>query len=161
ALSHLKNVYLLQENFFEFDNFIIAGTTLWPYISNKFFSGNKCMLSNGFIRYNNKLWIEPKITNPISLRQKQWLENIILGNPHKAKIIITHFLPSQKCMDPKLKFSLTSKSLYSNCDNLLDHTDVWCCGKRVIHKKISGCHIYMNACGYLWENTDYKKDFVF
>ena len=162
-LAHLENVFIFQEKVLIVGDILIAGTTLWSYISKKSYTNRQvCMLPNNFIRCNNKLWINPEHTNKIHLKQKQWLTNIINGYPNKKKIIITHHMPSFLCLDPKNKYDLNSKYNFSNCDSLMEKCDIWCCGKRTISKKINGCTIHMNACGYLWENNNsYRKNYTF
>ena len=161
SLSHLKNIFVLQNDFIVFDDFLIAGVTLWSYVSKKIVNRHTCLLPNDFIRCNNQLLINPKRTNKIHLKQRQWLTNILKGFPTKRKMIITHHMPSFKCLGPKQKFDLTNKYLFSNCDDLLNYCHIWCCGKRSMTKRINRCAIYMNSCGYLWENTNYQKNYTF
>ena len=77
---------------------------------------------------------------------------------------MTHYLPSKLCITDKYKYNILNKFYYSNCDDLVKKAKIWCAGHthdghHIVN--IDKTPICMNPLGYLWEHTDYKKDFVF
>jgi len=163
-LDHLKNVRILQNEFINIGNVVIIGNTLWSYLSKKDMSGDICMLANtDFIRFRNKLRLKSSITNKIHLEHKKYLTDILDGFEEHKKLVITHFLPSKKCIDQKYKFDTFNKSYYSNCDHIVEKADVWCAGHthKFMIKNINGVPIYINPVGYLWEESNYKKNLTF
>jgi len=163
-LSHLDNIHIIQNDFIKINNIVIIGSTLWSYISKKDMVGDICRLTNtDFINFKNRLWIDPTITNKIHLKYKKYVDDLLFGFENYKKLVVTHFLPSFKCIPQKLKYDPLNKSYYSNCDHIVEKADVWCAGhsfKHAIHN-IKGTPVYINPMGYLWKNNNYKKDFIF
>jgi len=163
-LKHLPNVKILLNDFYKMGNVVILGFTLWSYISKRDLIGDICYFSDtNFIKYRNKLLINPKITNCIHLKHKQHLQNLLLGFENYKIIVVTHYLPSLKCIHAKYKYDTFNKAYYSHCDTLIPLADVWCAGHihNYTNKKISDVPIYVNPVGYQSEYSNYKKDFTF
>lgn len=163
-LEHLKNVHIIQNDFKQIGDIVIIGSTLWSYLSKKDFTGNICRLTDTkFIKYRNKLWIDPTITNKLHLQYKQRINDLLSSFDDKKKLVITHFLPSFKCVQPKYKYDKLNKAYYSNCDELVKKADIWCCGhsNKFTKKIIENTPVFINPVGYLWEDTNYRRDFTF
>jgi len=163
-LGEFENIYILQKKALIFDDIVIMGSTLWSYISKKdILSPIKLLADTSFVIYQNKLMFHPKITNQIHLDHKEWLKQTIGDFKGKKIIVVTHYLPSKKCIHPKFKYNTTNKLYYSNCDNLIKEVDIWCAGHTHVGmiKKIGKTKVFINPCGLLFENNNYKKDFTF
>jgi len=162
-LKHLQNVHILQNNFIDLSGVVVIGCTLWSYLSKKDMVGDICILPNDFIKFRNKLRLKSSITNNIHLEHKKYLTDILEGFEEHKKLVITHFLPSKKCIDPKFKFDTFNKSYYSNCDDIVEKADIWCAGHthKFMIKNINGTPVYINPVGYLWEESNYKKNLTF
>ena len=163
-LNHLDNVHIIQDSFIKFDNIVIIGSTLWSYISKKDMIGDICYLTDtNFIKFKNRLWVAPRITNKIHLKYKKNIDDLLSAFEGYKKLVVTHFLPSFKCIPQKLKYDSLNKSYYSNCDDIVKKADVWCAGHSFKHmtQNIDETPVYVNPVGYLWQNSNYKKDFVF
>jgi len=163
-LKHLKNVQILQNEYIKIGNIVIIGCTLWTYLSKPDMVGDICLLSNtDFIRFRNKLRLKTSITNKVHLQQKKYLSEILKGFEGYKKLVITHHLPSKICIDSKFKYDTFIKSYYSNCDDLVKEADVWCAGHthKFTIRNIEGVPIYINPVGYLWEESNYKKNLTF
>ncbi len=121
------------------------------------------MLTDDFIKFRNKIRLKPSITNKVHLEHKKYLTDILDGFEEHKKLVITHYLPSKKCIAPKFKFDTFNKSYYSNCDDIVAKADVWCAGHshKFMIKNINGVPVYINPVGYLWEETNYKKNLTF
>jgi len=164
-LSHLSNIIVLQKKFKNLgSNIVIIGATLWSYLSQKdMIEPMKLLTETNFILYKKKLMLHPNITNDVHLKHKQWLNDTLDSLKGKRIIVVTHYLPSKRCIARKYKYDTFIKSYYSNCDHLVKKATIWCAGHTHIPmKKILGkVPVYINSCGYLWETNHYKKDFVF
>lgn len=161
-LKEFDNVHLLQNDYIIIGGVVIIGATLWSYISKKDLVGNIMLPDQYFIKHNKQIQINPNITNKIHLTHKNWLKDILFTFEEYPKIVITHHLPSFKCLEKKIKFETFSKLYYSNCDRLIEKADIWCAGYSDVFskKKIEGVPVYINPFGFLWDKTSYKKEFT-
>lgn len=140
-LIPFKNVHILQKSYIIIDNVVILGCTLWSYLSKKDLVGDISHLTNtAFIRYRNRILINPKITNKIHFSQKQWLQDKISQFSHKKVIVVTHYLPTIHALDHQFHFF--RKAYYSNCDEMVKDVSVWCAG-----------HIHSQKNNSYWRDT--------
>ena len=166
-LNNFNNVYLLQKDFIELGNkIIIMGATLWTYLSKKdiFKPVGTCLLPNtDYILYNDHIMLHPKLTNKTHLTHKRWLEYMLECFQKKKIIVITHHLPSKKCLNSKYEFNIMNKTFYSNSEKILERATVWCAGRTHIgvNKEIQGTLVCANPLGYLWEKNNYCNSFTF
>ena len=165
-LKKYKNIHFLQKNFIEFKNFIIGGTTLWCKTDKDPINNpNSKMLNNeNFMIFKNKyIPIISKIKK-INKEQTDWLNVFINTSSIKNKtlIIITHYLPSIKCINDKFKNNSSNEFYYTPCDHLFQYVDYWIAGHT--HEKISfkdqNCHIIINPVGTPDEDNIYDKKLV-
>ena len=165
-LDGFSNITVLQKDFyiFEEENVVIVGATLWTYLSQKnMIAPIKYLPETDFISYRNKIMFHPKITNKIHFEHKKRIDYMLTCFEEKKTIVVSHHLPSKRCIEKKYKYDIFSKLYYSNCDELVKRATVWCAGHthQPMIRKIDGVPIYINPYGYLWEHNSYKKDFVF
>ena len=164
-LEGIENIIILQKDFKELeDDIIIIGATLWSYLSRKdIFAPIKYLSETNFISVENKIMLHPNITNKVHLEHKKWIEYMLSCFESKKIIVVTHYLPSKRCINKKYKYDAFSKSFYSNCDHLVQKANVWCAGHThtPMVRHIKGVPIYINPCGYLWEHNTFDKEFVF
>jgi predicted phosphodiesterase len=78
-----------------------------------------------------------------------------LNTLNGTKVVITHFLPSQECMDPKYVGSALSPYFVNDCDDLVTKADLWLMGhdhQRFDKSHSSGTRMVDNCFGYGTEN---------
>jgi len=161
-LSGFDNIHLLQKTFLNLGNIIIAGCTLWSYLSQKDFEyGMKPLAAASFVRHGRTTLLHPKISNKLHLEQRAWLSTIVDSFPDKKILIVTHYLPSIKLIDKK--YAVLNKAYYSNCDELVKKASVWCCGHSHEQKiiDIGETPVYLNAIGRPFEKKDGPQNMVF
>lgn len=94
---------------------------------------------------------------------KEWLEKELDKKFTTKRVVITHHLPSYKLIDPKFARSEKNGYYASECDKLIDKTDVWLAGHthRYIETEIcDGTRLYCNPVGYPWEHICYNKSLL-
>ena len=91
---------------------------------------------------------------------KHTLEGI--QNTKKNIIVITHYLPSKKCINKKYKKSNYNDLYFTNCEDLLPFANCWIAGHThdPFADVINGCNIFINPRGDPSETTGYDKNLV-
>ena len=164
-LSIFKNVHFIQENIIELDNCIILGTTLWCKTKRTIKDKDVTLLTNEYyIKTKHKY--SPSYTHikELNTRQYNWLkDNISHLYTNKTVIVITHYLPSKKCIADKYKNNTYNDLYFTNCENIMKYADVWIAGHthNPFISSINNCHIFINPRGDPEENTGYDKQFIF
>ena len=150
SLKPFPNIHILQKSYIILDKVVFIGSTLWSYLSKKdLISKSKSLSKTMFIRYQDKILIDPIITNKIHFKHKEWLEEMLrIFNTHKV-IALTYHLPTFLALDEP--YNLLSKGNYSNNDHLVLKSSAWCAGagdcQKIIH--VGKTPVYMNP----WEAT--------
>lgn len=128
------NVYLLDNQCYEINNLVIAGTTLWssPYIINK----------------ENLLQHHQEYVNNVT-----WIENLCKKHINKKIVMVSHYVPTFKLIDPKyIQLGPMTNSLFtSNLEYLIKPPIVaWICGHThsVLEVNINGIYCGVNALGH-------------
>ena len=164
SLEPFKNIHFIQNSYIELDDTIILGNTLW-FRTNKTnkSKGVKLLSNRHYIIYDNKCM--PSYTEIKNANEKyyNWLKNEITSlNTDKKIIVITHYLPSEKCINEKYKNDKYNDLYYTNCEELFHNVDYWICGHShtPFNRIIDNTHIILNPRGNPDENTNYNKQLV-
>jgi len=145
SLKPFPNIHILQRSYIILDKVVFVGCTLWSYLSKKdFISETRSLSKTMFIKYQDKILIEPSITNNIYFEHKAWLEEILhIFDSHKI-VALTHHLPTFLALDEH--YTLFTKGNYSNNERLVIKTNVWCAGagksQKIVH--VEKTPIYIN-----------------
>lgn len=166
-LKNFKNVYFLQKNYIELDNIIIGGATMWCETNKDLINHPhaKILTNDCFMKLKNKYIPVLSKIKKINKIHTRWLEDFIKISNEKNKkvIVLTHYLPSIKCINKKYKFSPINEFYYTSCDHLFKRVDYWIAGHthHSLHIKEDGCHIIINPVGTPDEETsNYNKSLV-
>jgi predicted phosphodiesterase len=164
-LKKFKNIHFIQNSIFEFDDNIILGNTLWCKTNKTIIDNDVKILSNEFyIKYKKKFMPSFKSIKNANIFQYNWLKNTLKGiqNTRKNIIVITHYLPSKKCIHKKYEKSLYNDLYFTNCENLLPLTNCWISGHThdPFIGKINDCNVFVNPRGDPGEITHYDKNLV-
>lgn len=144
-----ENVYYLQNNYYDFDDLRIVGTTLWTDVSNVhtdtndysmiYTEADKLITANDVICMYNK--------------NKEYLENIIASSD-KPLLIMTHHLPSYDMISEVYK-EPPYIPCYPHYASHLDHlfrypVTTWVCGHShgFVRQLINDIPCIINAVGY-------------
>jgi predicted phosphohydrolase len=161
-----KNVYLMDNNIFEINNYIIIGSTLWSYIDNN----SKIMASlmiNDYkkIKINNNLYT-PDYNNKLFFTNLSYIKNQVekANINNKQVIILTHHCPSHKFIDIKYKTYPCNCCFVNDLDDFIlqnSHIKYWLFGHThsSFNGKIGNCLCISNPAGYnrsgKFENNNY------
>lgn len=159
-LKPFSNVKMLQKQTFVLNNVKFLGTTLWydtPPTDNRLKNVMYTQHEN-FVLYKNTLMPDPKQIYDINRSQYSWLSNELKFCKNYFTIVITHYLPSPKCVATFFEKSPDNYLFYSNCDDLLKKSDIWMYGHTHIGKKmnVGKCFVISNPCGSYQEQQKYK-----
>jgi predicted phosphodiesterase len=162
-LKHLTNVKMLQKQSFTLNNVKFLGTTLWydTPASDKRFDGIVYTQNENFILYNNHLMPDPSKICRINRSQYNWLSNELNDCKDVYTVVITHYLPSEKCISPLFKNSPDNYLFYTTCNQLFKKVNTWIYGHTHIGQQqyIDTCLVLGNPRGLQKEQNiyhDYK-----
>ncbi len=165
-LKHLKNIFILNNKSVVIDDLVIIGTPLWCYyiFNEQRKKYVKYINNDTFMLYKNKIIPRTNMTNEIHKKQKNWLEDEI--NRYKGKkmiLVITHYLPSLKCIPDKWKKDEDNDQFYTNLEYLVEKVNLWVCGHTHIPSvsHIDKTPIIINPKGKAGENNTYDKKCTF
>jgi len=160
-LSCFKNIHFIQNNIIELDKCIILGNTLWCKTNRTIYDANVKILTNDFfIQSNNKFTTSYNEIRTMNNAQYSWLKNTLFGLRRKKDIIvITHYLPSKKCIHQKYKNDPYNDMYFTDCEDLMKYADIWIAGHthNPFFGNINNCQIFVNPRGDPEENTGYNK----
>ena len=162
-LSPFKNIFILNKQYLELDeDVVILGCTLWSYLSKQdFVAGMKILPAVSFVKHSKTILLHPRITNKIHLMHKKWLYAMFEKFIDRKIIVVSHYVPSLKGLDAK--YSFFNKAYYSNCDDLVQQADIWCCGhtheQKIVH--IGKTPLYINALGKPTERLKGPQNMIF
>ena len=149
----------------EFDNTIILGTTLWCKTNKTLNNKDVKLISNNIcIIFKNKFMPSFKAIQILNNNQFIWLKNTLkkINRKNKQILVITHYLPSKKCIHKKYKNSPYNDLYFTNCENFLQYADYWVAGHTHSPSSliINNCIINVNPRGDYDEITGYNKKMV-
>ena len=164
-LKHLKNVIILNKNSIVLNGVAIIGTTLWSY-SKLTKSRKKYIkkLPNGWITYKNHLNPNWEMINEFHIKQKLWLENEIDIYHNKYPIVVvTHYLPTIKCVDKKYLGDEDNDQFCSDCEYMVKISTVWISGHThtpcLVH--VDSTPVFVNPVGNPNESKLFDKKLIF
>ena len=165
-LKIFKNVHFIQNSIFEIDNNIILGTTLWCRTQRTDTDiGIKIIPSEFYIiTESDKYSPTYRHLKLLNTKQYNWLKDTLKGIhlTQKNIIVVTHYLPSKKCIHNKYKNSPCNDLYFTDCEELLPFCNCWVAGHThdPFIGKINGCDVFVNPRGDPDEITPYDKKLV-
>lgn len=93
----------------------------------------------------------PSQARELHLASVRWL-NTKLDTPFPGKtVVMTHHLPSAKCVIPQFKGDLLSPAFASNRDDLVKKADIWAFGHTHanLNLRVGNCQLVANPRGYM------------
>ena len=171
-------IYFLEQNVLELDDYIILGTILWTDTV-KCNEVSKTLIKIKMTDYQeihmskNQL-ITPKETTSLHHQKSKWLEESIAkykqSRPHKKIIVLSHHAPSHKCVNEYSDHAsgLWEPAFCSNQEHLFKDIDLWCYGHTHDTTDLSiigagatiATRVVSNPFGYPDEGLEYDKQFV-
>ena len=154
-----KNVYFLNNSFYELDDCIIVGSTLWSDIDDSVKLNDFVCIKNDSTQFTHNEY------KNLHFESVKYL-NETLQNQKKPVIMLTHHFPTFKMIDPMYyKYKILNTGFYSNLDYLIKNPiKYWISGHShtTITKEYNGVHLICNALGYFTrfncrENTKFIK----
>tara|TARA_B100002051_G_scaffold56384_1_gene52022 strand:- start:3 stop:785 length:783 start_codon:yes stop_codon:yes gene_type:complete len=163
-LSRFINVYFIQNEIIELENTIILGNTLWFRSDRTVYDPNVKLLTNQhYIKFGHKFMPTFNSVKKINNIHYNWLNNILSHIKTNKKImVITHYLPSKKCIHKKYDKDKMNDLYFTNCEELMKFADIWISGHThdPFIGKINNCPIFVNPKGDPRETTGYNKKLV-
>lgn len=155
-----KLVLLYRGKMIPFEGHFIVGCTLWSNIHPIAFAD---MNDKTYIRKGScgkKITIEDYLEE--HRRDKAWLEDVISKNVTEKFIVMTHYCPSFKLMNPVYSdYGLLNTGFYSELDKLIQpHVKLWICGHthKALDTKIDSTRCIINPIGYEREQTGFNGE---
>ena len=155
------NVYYLNTSSLEFEDFIIAGTTLWSNIPSSIYDEiSKAVNDYRYIYKAKGVTIKPQDTTRLHHSQVQFLREEIKNAEEKSKplVIMTHHAPIFNCVKPEY---LTNKN-HAFCSDLHEllkpPLKLWAFGHTHCPFQMDfdeGIHLHNNPMGYPHELEDW------
>jgi len=162
-LEPFKNIHILDKEFMRIgQDIVIIGCTLWSYLSKKDFTCELQYLpQRNFVRHKDTILMRPNITNKLYLEHKMWLKDTLERFENKKTIVVTHYVTSLRGIGEQFLF--LTKAYYSNSDELVRSSNIWCCGhtheQKIVH--IGETPLYINAAGDLLQKKEGPQNMVF
>ena len=151
CFKEFKNVYFLQCNKITINEYEFYGCTLWSnLLTNSWLTNDGASIEN----------LSIKKFKDMHQKHKKWLDEqlSIPRNKNIKRIVITHYLPSLKCIHNKYKvYGKEANSFYaSDCEEIVRKSDLWLFGHTHISMNIKLDNIRMicNPRGYPWETSE-------
>lgn len=154
-----NNIFFLNNDKYDLENYTILGSTLWTKINKK---PLMIMGDDLYVRSNNKLITFDELNNMHDISQK-WLSDNI-SKSDKPLLVLTHHLPSYELIIPKYKtgfFSPYQDRFASDLNHLIkDPVKYWLCGHSHcnIQIKINNINCGINAYGYTKDSNKKKPE---
>ena len=159
-LNIFNNVYFLQKDTVVINNIKFIGASLWYENFNKNQLNNIVPTQhNKFILYNNNLMPHPDTISKINKDHYDWLKQQVKIKEGYYNIVVTHYLPSNKCIADEYLKSPDNFLFVSDCESLFKHTNYWIYGHTHIGKRfiMDNCLIICNPYGLPREQHRYKS----
>lgn len=150
--KNFKNVFLLEENVVcTLEDYKIVGCTLWTdidHISSEYLNDTRMIEKRAYVP------IDVEFIRNLHKTDKEWLERILEDLKDEKVIVMTHHLPSKKCVDPKYKDSKYEKGFVAHVDNLISKSNLWIFGHTHSHIDFvdNNTRLYANPLGYKEEH---------
>lgn len=156
-------VQFLENKSVQIGEYIIFGACLYTdfdlYGKQECSRFTACRKMNDFryvYDYDENCDIRPIQSNSYIVKFKNTvsnLQNICEENKDKKIIVLTHFCPSEKCIDSQYVGSSLNPAYASHLDNFIinnNNIKLWCCGHshHPLNTNIEQCKLVMNPYGY-------------
>jgi predicted phosphodiesterase len=175
-LSHLSNVHVLQNDIWEKDGVRFVGTTLWSDFRSygHMWTSSSCKEEarekiidfkiiegkNGVLTPNESVEANEIARAFIKKSTKEFFDG--------KTVVVTHFLPSIKCVDKMYLDNKINAYYASNLEEEMENVDVWCFGHthKSVKMNINGTDLHCNPRGYsrlfnIAENDDFNERYIF
>lgn len=159
--KNYSNIYLLDNDVYELDDFVIVGSTLWSYPQSTMGLNDFIQIKKLDITKNRKTGISLEEFGNLHINALKFINEQISKYKNKKIIMMTHFPPSQKdTSHPKYNNQLQYLKDYfaSNCldDISDDHTIVaWLYG----HTHYSNSINHSKKVKLISNQMGYKEDY--
>lgn len=167
-----KNVHVLDNDVVEIDGVLFVGCTLWSDFDNESFHvmhSAKDMINDfRIVRSNNGgTRFTPQEALEFHRSSVQWIKHILQQNRDKKTVMVTHFMPSHKCVNEKWRrpsSEMLNSYFAANCDDLIEmsEADLWICGHThdAFDFDMFGTRMVCNPIGYPRENPTFTDKVV-
>ena len=148
-----SNVVLLEEGVVEkLEEYTVVGCTLWTNLDEV--SANFLNDTRMIEREKHK-YIDAAFVRDLHSKAKEWLA-YVLEQPSIDKektLVMTHHLPSYKCVVPQYFNSPFNNGFVGDVENLIPKSKLWIFGHTHSHVDITieGTRVFANPRGYLSE----------
>ena len=156
----LKNVWLLDNDILVVDDTVFIGTTLWSEVLNQDITKVKDYNS---IQTQGKLITSESITE-VFYKNVGWLFSVLSfwEKTDKKIVVVTHNLPSFKCIHHKFLHKPLNEFFASHLDKLLEafRIDCWVFGHthKSFRRVVYDTELICNPFGYDGENFHFDPD---
>lgn len=150
-ICDLSNVHYLQCDSIIIDDIEFLGCTLWSELSTDVWMTNDGRSIENFnIEDYNQLY----------QKHSKWLSQKLSQPSSYKRIVVTHYLPSYRCIDPKYTDDNVNQFFASHLDHLVPLSNLWLCGHTHSPNccQIGGTYVFINPRGYPDENCDYDYE---
>lgn len=123
--SSYDNVIFLNNDFYELtEDYVLLGTTLWSNLSQNEMV-DLIFSSNDFLKIKNDgKNLDFNMVNFFFKNNVRWLEDNLKKMNNKKIIILSHHLPSYKCINKKYNQNRTNSAYASNLDYLFSKYNI-------------------------------------
>lgn len=144
----LPNVHYLQCESIIINKVEFLGCTLWSDISNidKWMTNDGASIKDFSLNKYYELYQS----------HSAWLSDKLNTPSNHKRVVVTHYLPTYKVLDPKYDDNPTNAFFASDLDHLIPKATLWVAGHT--HKDntimVGGTYLYVNPKGYPGENNE-------
>jgi predicted phosphodiesterase len=167
--NEIEQLHVLHNKDFIYENIRFIGTTIWTNFdndTNKMYTAKYVMNDYNYITYDNN-YLTPQNVFNFHLKEVKWLEEQLNCNKEsqsKLTFVITHHLPSYKCVDQKYKDNPNNCFWASSLDHLMEKykIDYWIHGHThaSVDTKIHNTRVICNPRGYGAENDTFDYNYT-
>jgi len=163
--KQIKGLHVLHNKEFIYENIRFLGTTLWTdYGKNasNMHLATQTMNDYKYITHKNDNLTPHSVFN-FHIESKKWLERQLSNKSPLKTIVITHHLPSFKCISEKFQNDVRNCFYASNLDYLMEKYEIeyWIHGHThvTVYEQIYNTRVICNPRGYCdheRENSDFN-----
>ena len=143
---------------------VFFGTTLWSELRCHDSLVEKSIHDFQKIKYNLSRKLTPDNYRTLNEESSIWLKKVLLSCPKsKKKVVVSHFLPSAKCIEPQYIRDPRSYAYFSRAGEMIAMADLWIHGHThaSFQKIINKTPVVCNAKGHQGENPDFNYHQIF